>query len=255
MMEQVEKLLRESMDRFPGSRASKFLLSEWGIKEETAVRYHLGYLPDGVQIGTISIPRGILLPQISPDGNLKGARVRRPVPPLPGPEFSIVPGSEKYPFGAHLLRNDRPLIVCKNEFDAMLVAQEAGDIVDTIAWWESSFSPLRFISAPQWFVVTNKYKTWTLHFWNDVPLCALFFETSICDFAKRGGNVREIILSCCTDQEDPLISSCVVELGGVCTTGFFVSQRLAIMSGRYSPKEQASVIRQWEALNKAEKSK
>lgn len=239
-----EQVLRQAQEQIHNSRALAWLESV-GIRAETAIGWGLGYIL-GNDAG---IPRGILFPAYSRDGKLVSARVLHPKSAKEMVFCQV--GDTPFPFGLNRLRGNMPLIVCKNEIDALLVAQEAGDMVDVLAWWENRYTPLGGIENPQWFVVTDKSKSMQIHFWGNIPLCSLYFPNAdIRAFVSRGGDLRSVIWEQCIGEDDPLIFNAVRELGGVCTTGYFACQRRALLSIR-SAKERERIMRLWEAIAEA----
>lgn len=239
-----EQDLRLAQEQMHNSRALAWLESV-GIHAETVFRYGLGYISNDES----GIVRGILFPAYSKGGELVSARVLHPKSSTKMMFYQI--GERSFPFGLNHLRGNVPLVVCKNEIDALLVAQEAGDLVDVLAWWESRYTPLRGIENPQWFVVTDKSRSMQIYFWGDIPLCSLYFPNAdIRAFVARGGNLRSFIWERCIGEDDPLVFNAVRELGGVCTTGFFACQRRALLSIR--PEKKQGYIIMWNAIATAE---
>ena len=100
--------------------------SEWGLPEKLN--------PDGKEI-KLWIPVGLLIPYIK-DNIIKRIRVRRTNSTN---RYYTVPGSSAEMM---ILGNSRDhIIIVESELDAMLIHQEAGDIVTTIALGSAQARP------------------------------------------------------------------------------------------------------------------
>ena len=110
---------REGKDLFRG-RAS------WGLSE---VKNEKG------KARPLWLPVGLVIPCVW-DGRIVRLRIRRPDPVAFGPRYYVVPGSSS---ASMLLERKRgamvhPLhVVVESELDALLLFQEAGDLVDVVA--------------------------------------------------------------------------------------------------------------------------
>lgn len=143
-------------------------LSARGFKKRTAQRFNLGWIPEKTFRPRASwglpeemsektgkpkllwIPRGLVIPCYRA-GHVVRIRIRRPEPDAE-PRYYMMPGSATDPspmFVAESTWTGRSqcLVVCESELDAMLMAQEAGDLVQTMAVGSSSAKPRDELAA------------------------------------------------------------------------------------------------------------
>jgi len=111
-----------------GHRAREWLHRR-GLGDSTLRRWRLGYLPgkpnEWRKVAGLSVPCGIVIPGLV-ENTLWYLKVRR----VAGhPKYAQVRGSAPALFGAETLRGQSVALLCEGEFDAMLLAQEAGDLV------------------------------------------------------------------------------------------------------------------------------
>jgi hypothetical protein len=99
----------------------------WGL--ETVIKEETG------KPKKLWLPRGIVIPCYR-RGELVRLRIRRPVD---DPKYYIVPGSANTPM--LLGHGQRSLVIVESELDAMLVYQEAGDLIDVIALGSAQVRP------------------------------------------------------------------------------------------------------------------
>jgi len=121
-----------------GEWARAYLLGR-GLTEPTIRRALLGWHPAareepaarwGLADGKPAhLPAGIVIPGTL-DGDLWGVKVRRP---NGEPRYLSVRGSQPLLYRAETLAADRPAALLEGELDALLVAQEAGDLVAAVA--------------------------------------------------------------------------------------------------------------------------
>lgn len=114
-------------------------LQRRGLQPDTARYFGLGYNPAdwwdepprwGLEGKRIWLPRGVVIP-CEVNGVLWYVKIRRP---SGKPKYVQVRGSKSALFDADDLGNEnRLLLLCEGEFDAMLAKQEAGDLVDVAA--------------------------------------------------------------------------------------------------------------------------
>ncbi len=77
------------------------------------------------------LPKGLIIPsQVS--GHVIRLRVRRPEPDRFG-RYIVIPGSDTKPFILGCTGKGKPQIIVESELDALLIHQEAGDLVGVIA--------------------------------------------------------------------------------------------------------------------------
>ncbi len=110
-----------------GTRAREWLHAR-GLKAETLQRWHIGYLAGGSEewreVAGLSVPCGIIIPGEVSD-EIWYLKVRRA---SGNPKYCQVKDSRPALFGADTLRGHPVGVLCEGEFDAMLLAQEAGDL-------------------------------------------------------------------------------------------------------------------------------
>ncbi len=117
--------IRESRLGF-NPKSISYQRSDWGLPEKLN--------PDGKEIN-LWIPVGLLIPYIK-DNSIKRIRVRRTNSTS---RYYTVPGSSAEMM---ILGNSRDhIIIVESELDAMLIHQEAGDIVTTIALGSAQARP------------------------------------------------------------------------------------------------------------------
>ena len=125
----------ESLWSPQGWRARDWL-HERGLADETLRAYSIGYISGdryddpaawGLDGKKIWLPRGVALPWIETDGTIWGVRVRRPAGK---PKYWSIKDSVLAIFGARHIVGRRTAALTADEFDAMLLRQEAGDLVD-----------------------------------------------------------------------------------------------------------------------------
>ena len=133
-----------------------------GLHAATIEKFRLGYNPedpgyrprkswglpdiqrDGKIIRNIWLPRGVTIPTMLPDTDrLARIRIRQPVDK---PKYYVVPGGDTDPLPLLAIKGSwsgkhRYLVVVESELDALLLHQEAGDLVDVLALGSSSAKP------------------------------------------------------------------------------------------------------------------
>lgn len=183
-----------------GERARSWLARR-GLREETLRAWRIGYNPADRRIGSLFVPRGIVIPCFV-DGALWYLKVRRPVPPLPGAKYQQVKGGGKRAlFGLDHLDGKRVVVICEGEFDALLLRQEAGDLVDVVALGSATVRPSpRFLAyllgASHWLVATDrdnageKGGAWWGDFSARVRRVRPLQGKDLTDFYQEGGDLR-----------------------------------------------------------------
>lgn len=133
----------------------KYLVTDRGLTRETIAAWRIGYNPadlrrDAARWGLpkddqrpVWCARGITIPTYL-DGRPVHVNVRRPLPgdslaAVVGPvsglkdvKYTAVRGGSRHIFGADYLRGLPVCVICEGEFDALLLWQECGDLVDVI---------------------------------------------------------------------------------------------------------------------------
>jgi DNA primase len=113
-----------------GEPALTYLLEQRGLTPPTIRRARLGYIPgdfqDWREIAGLNVPCGICIPWFASD-ELWAVKVRR-ASGLPK-YMQIAGGSTHGLYNADALYQNTIALFCEGEFDALLVAQEAGELV------------------------------------------------------------------------------------------------------------------------------
>jgi DNA primase len=103
-------------------------LSRRGLANETIRRWRLGFNPDDQKLCSLWVPRGIVIPCLVA-GQIWYLKVRRA---NGRSKYSQVSGGQIALFGADTISKHRTVVVTEGEFDAMLLHQEAGDLIGIV---------------------------------------------------------------------------------------------------------------------------
>jgi len=222
-----------------GAKARDWLHGR-GLADDTIRAWRLGYNPtDGRRLHGLRIPRGIVIPCFV-DGAVQYVKVRRPVPPLPGPKYQHVAGGKPALFGLDRLSWQRVAVICEGELDAILLHQEAGDLVDVVALGSKGTHPAlpwlaRLLTASRWLVAldcdADDAAAWWGEFSPRVRRVRPLQGNDVTEFHQAGGDLRAWVVyhlernaePVRADHEqadslgdlDPLIRVAVEELGAV----------------------------------------
>ncbi len=109
-------------------------LNRRGLADETVRRWHLGFNRHNQRIGGLWVPRGIVVPCMVA-GQVWYLKVRRAAGQ---PKYVQVKGSQLALFGADTLTGNNVAVITEGEFDAMLLRQEAGDLVGVVTLGSAS---------------------------------------------------------------------------------------------------------------------
>jgi DNA primase len=114
-----------------GERARRWL-NERGLTDETLKRHSIGFNKTDRMLYGLWVPRGITIPHWQESLNrIWGIKIRLPTN---GPDkYRAVKGSRPCLYLADNLRGHEVAVICEGEFDALLLAQEAGDLVGVAA--------------------------------------------------------------------------------------------------------------------------
>ena len=181
-----------------GSRALAYLESR-GIHQDTARAWELGFNPEKRHIGSLEVARGIVIPGWV--GHIPWyVKIRKATGK---PKYIQVEGSKPAIFGLDMLQGRAAVVVCEGELDAVLLHQEAGDLVDVVAIGSKSASPAvpflgRLIGASRWLLAldldateeADKWGEWSARVRRIKPLQG----NDITDFYKAGGDLRRWVL-------------------------------------------------------------
>lgn len=107
----------------------------WGLPEKVR--------EDGKVIKMLWVPRGIVIPNVAADGQVRRIRVRQP---KGDPKYYVVPGGDTDPMPMLTISSTWPglhqaLVVVESELDACLIAQEVGDRVSVMALGSDAAKP------------------------------------------------------------------------------------------------------------------
>lgn len=179
-----------------GAKARKWLTAR-GLADDTLRHWRLGYSA-GQEAHGLFVPRGIVIPCFV-GKSLWYIKVRRPVPPLPGRKYKHVKGGRPALYGLDFLSGKDAVVICEGEFDAMLLWQEAGDLVDTVAVGSATNRPaLPFLAhlagATRWLVSldndADKAAAWWGRLSGRVRRVKPLQGNDLTDFHLAGGNLR-----------------------------------------------------------------
>lgn len=106
-----------------GDRARAWLNAR-GLTDATLVAWELGYSA-GQEIAGLWVPRGIVIPWYA-GGELWQVKIRRP---MDRPKYESIKGGHPLLYGADQLAGRDVAVLVEGEFDALLLWQEAGDLV------------------------------------------------------------------------------------------------------------------------------
>ncbi|MHC1791995.1 CHC2 zinc finger domain-containing protein [Solidesulfovibrio sp.] len=135
-----------------------WLGAERGLTPRTVARFHLGLVPkdtyrDRTAWGLLQefkpngqprrlwFPRGLVIPAFDTSGSLVRIKFRRPNPGPDEPRYIILPSLPKNTAPLAIAGTAAAWIVVESELDAMLLAQEAGDLVNVLALGSASLRP------------------------------------------------------------------------------------------------------------------
>jgi len=107
-----------------GTRARTWL-NRRGLVDETVQHWELGFNPCDRKLFNLWVPRGIIIPCLVFD-EVCYLKVRRAAG---HPKYTQVSGGQVALFGADTLAGRDVAVITEGEFDAMLLHQEAGDLV------------------------------------------------------------------------------------------------------------------------------
>ncbi len=139
-----------------GKEIQRWLLKERGLTDTTIKDMRLGWIPkdlrreredwglprqlkDNGKPKSLWIPMGLVIPYSLDNGIVK-VKIRRS-DPAHGPRYYLLPGSSTTPMiiGAH----KKSIVVVESELDAILIHQEAGDLVGVVALGSAQVRPDR----------------------------------------------------------------------------------------------------------------
>jgi DNA primase len=116
-----------------GAKARAWL-NRRGLTDETMRAWRLGFNPSDRKVAGLWVPRGIVIPCLVA-GRAWYLKVRRAGGQ---PKYTQVRGGQVALFGADTLPGQDVAVVTEGEFDAMLLHQEAGDLVGVVTLGSAS---------------------------------------------------------------------------------------------------------------------
>jgi DNA primase len=126
IVEQAEQTLMGQ-----GGDRARYWLCKRGLTVETIQARRLGLMLRGGEISGLYVPHGITIPCFCDDGRVSYVRVRFALPNHRGERYALVAGSLVIPYWVQ--RDGLPdLFIIEGEFDAFLLAQEAGQFFDVL---------------------------------------------------------------------------------------------------------------------------
>jgi hypothetical protein len=184
-------------------------LSRRGLAKDTVKKWRLGFNPCDQKLSGLWVARGIVIPCLAA-GQTWYLKVRRASGQA---KYSQVSGGQVALFGADTIANHDTVVVTEGEFDAMLLHQEAGDLVGVVtmgsaaarlpdAWVPHLLGVQRLLvaydtdvagarGAARWESVSSRAQ-------RIVPLSG----KDVTDFQLAGGDLRAwVLLALATDGE------------------------------------------------------
>lgn len=137
--EEVVRQCHEALWSDEGAAVRQYLQEKRLLTEESLRKWHLGLSVEQQVIAGLKVPKGIVIPWFF-EGELWHLKVRVN-PATYGTKYLSIhwqdpdrkePGGVPIIYGAETLERRDLCVVCEGEFDAMLLHQEAGDLVAVI---------------------------------------------------------------------------------------------------------------------------
>jgi DNA primase len=215
-----------------GARA-RVWLTQRGIIDQTVRHWCLGFNPDDQKLCGLWVPRGIVIPCLVA-GQIWYLKVRRA---SGHPKYSQVRGGQLALFGAGTIANHDTVVVTEGEFDAILLHQEAGDLVGVVtlgsaaarlpdAWVPYLLSVQRLLVAYDTDAAGAEgatiWKAISPHAQRIVPLAG----KDVTDFYLAGGDLRAWVQFALADDWEP--TAATVETQGPISPAPWEGQRVRI---------------------------
>lgn len=138
--------------------ALSWLVAERGLTPETAALFHVGWLPKDLYRDRTAwglpqefkpngnrrmlwLPHGLVLPVLDAAGHPARIKFRRPNPGKNEPKYLYLPSEPKNTAPLVITGTAAAWIVVESELDGLLLAQEAGDLVNVLALGSASLRP------------------------------------------------------------------------------------------------------------------
>ena len=187
-----------------GEKAREWL-HERGLQDKTLRSWRIGFNPASRKVHGLWVERGIVIPCFVDDGTLWYLKVRRPVPGSARNKYVQVKGGSNHVlFGLDHLTGKRAAVVCEAELDAILLYQEAGDLVDVVATGSATGRPAprflaRLLPATTWLVALDNDRAGEqgYRWWREqsarVRRVRPLQGGDLTDFYRGGGDLQEWI--------------------------------------------------------------
>jgi DNA primase len=187
----------------PEGEDARHWLNARGLADETLKRHYIGFNKAGRKLYGLWVPRGITIPHWQESLNrIWGIKIRLATN---GPDkYRAVKGSVPCLYLADDLEGREVAVICEGEFDALLLTQEAGDLVGVVALG-SAANKVRAINAGLPFLLeVNRLLVATDNDEEGERAAAYLLERTkrarrlrvpegndVTDFWKGGGDLRE----------------------------------------------------------------
>lgn len=204
----------------PASRGALAWLKQRGLSEATLHAWQVGYNPTSRKLSGLWVDRGITLPYYLA-GQLRAINVRRSdmfLKQNPAKaKYVMVQGSQRDFFGVDHLSHKPDLVIVEGEFDAMLVWQQANDLVDVLTMGAAGkvareLSLIYLVSAKRVFVATDNDQAgdagaikWLKLVGERGQRCVVPNGKDVTDFWKQGADLRCWLMQTLAGTPDALL--------------------------------------------------
>lgn len=195
-----------ALDYLRGRGLSGGTIRRWGLgwhrkaRKRPAGRWGLAGEP-------VWLLRGVTIPW-TVEGEIWHVKVRRfnnagPVNEQ-GKKYARITGGSPSLYGLDLLTNKKVVVICEGELDAVLLWQEAGDLVDVVAIGSKGAKvPLSFLTclvgAPHWLVALDNDAEVEANDWGEfsarVHRARPHQGNDLTDFHQAGGDLRAWVIN------------------------------------------------------------
>ncbi len=193
----------------PQARGVRAWLLARGLTGETLKAWRIGFNPESRKIAGLWVESGITIPYFT--GNtLRAINVRRPAAFLrahpQADKYKLVSGSKRVLFGTAHLAGRSDILIAEGEFDAILVWQEAHDLIDVLTMGSATNVPagawLAYMVNAQRFIVAtdnddagnSSAAKWLDLLGNRATRVTVPDAKDITEYWQHGGNVREWVI-------------------------------------------------------------
>lgn len=186
-----------------GAQAVEWLCRR-GLTKDTLREWGVGYNPTSRHQSDVWLPQGIFIPYLDEE-RVVAIKVRRLPYKKGSPKYIWIKGSRAGFFGLHHLKGRRVLVLVESELDAILIWQEARDLVDAVATSSASYRPtpevlLLLARSPYWLLIRDRDQAgkeqaaWWTSFSARVTTVTLPQGKDPTEYVQRGGNLREWLI-------------------------------------------------------------